>query len=201
VWSRGSNRGTIVWDQTDIRLLLRLIGYAADTYEWRVLAYCVMPNHYHLLVRLPAGGLSEGMQLINGNYSRQTGKRYKRDRHLFANRFGANLADSQPYLLEVARYLPLNPVVAGLRAAPETWAWSSFAATVGLGPPPAFLAVDEIRGLFGSRPAQAAAAYRTFVMDGLVRKRQSEVSDTILRLLADLNRPAEPGHFGTASSL
>jgi hypothetical protein len=120
--------------------------------------------------------------------SREIARRQGRVRHLFANRFGSRLVDTQAYLLELTRYLPLNPVLGGLCDRPEEWPWSSFRATVGLAEPPSFLATEEVRGLFGGRRPQAAAAYRSFTYDGLVRKRRSEVSDTILGLLADLNR-------------
>jgi putative transposase len=178
VTSRGSNRGTIAWDDRDMRLLLTLLEQSALRFRWQVLAYCLMTNHYHVLVRPGECGLSDGMQRLNGGYSRAIGRRYGRDRHLFANRFGARHIETQSYLLEVVRYIPLNPVLAGLCDVPERWRWSSYAATIGLGFPPSFLSVDEIRGLFGTRPGPACAAYRSFVMDGLDRARRGLVSDT-----------------------
>jgi putative transposase len=201
VTTRGSNRGTIVWDDCDIRALLALLELTAGRFNWRVLAYCVMTNHYHLLLRVPSCGLSEGMQLLNGSYSRRVGKRYGRDRHLFANRFGAEHVETRSHLLEAARYLPLNPVLAGLCEAPEDWPWSSYRATIGLAFPPPFLAVEEIRGLFGSRPGPACAAYRSFVAEGLVRARRARVSDTDGGLPLRRNRQEATRRFATGSSL
>jgi putative transposase len=184
VTSRGSNRGTIAWDDRDMRLLLTLLEQSAVRFGWQVLAYCLMTNHYHVLVRPGECGLSDGMKRLNGGYSRAIGRRYGRDRHLFANRFGAKHVQTQSHLLGVVRYLPLNPVLAGLCDLPERWRWSSYAATIGLAFPPSSLSVDEVRGLFGSRPGPACAAYRSFVMDGLARERHVPVSDTAALLAA-----------------
>src|SRR5947199_4373165 len=84
--SRGSNRGQIAWDRRDYESLVNELGRAATRYRWRVLAYCVMPNRFHVVFRMTNGGFSPGFQQINGNHSRRMSKRYGRDAHLWKNR-------------------------------------------------------------------------------------------------------------------
>ena len=177
VTARGNNRGDLVWDDYDRDACTLMLGRAAEKYEWVVLAYCLMTNHYHLLVRVPRGGLSAGIRLLNGGYSRRTNVRYGRVGHLFQNRFGAVHVTRDEHLKEASRYIVLNPVRAGLCAAPAHWRWSSYRAAVGLEFPLPFLACDELLGLFGRSPAAARSAYGAFVLDGLV-----PVSDTVLEL-------------------
>jgi hypothetical protein len=100
--------------------------------------------------------------------------------HLFKNRFHDEYIRGDAHLLEVSRYIVLNPVSAGICARPEDWPWSSYRASAGLDFAPAFLAVGELLRLFGTKPRQARMAYRAFVSDGLVRwsdQRDGRVSE------------------------
>jgi REP-associated tyrosine transposase len=139
--------------------------------SWVTYAYCLMTTHFHCVVRLVDGGLSEGMREINGCFSRRmnaiTGRTGKG--HLFRNRFHAVRIAGDAHLLESCRYVVNNPVMAGMCSQPAEWGWSSYGASAGLCSAPAFLAVDELLGLFGSNPEASRVAYCAFVSDGLAR--------------------------------
>jgi REP-associated tyrosine transposase len=141
VTTRGNNREQVVWDDRDRAILLGAITQAARRYGWVVLAYCLMTNHFHLIVQVPSGGLSEGMRLLNGGFARRMNARHGRVGHLFQNRFHATHIRRDAHLLEACRYVVLNPVRAGICERPEQWRWSSYRACAGLELAPPFLAV------------------------------------------------------------
>ena len=171
--SRGSNRGPIAWDSHDYASLIGEIGRAAARHNWRILAYCVMPNHYHLVVRMTTGGFSAGFQQINGNHSRRTNKRYARDAHLWKNRPWAVPLRSPAQLVGAVVYALRNPIDAGLCRYAHEWPYSSYRAMVGLEPPPLWLADAEALSLFGPSVETAREA-----LAGLVHRGQYPVSDT-----------------------
>jgi putative transposase len=168
VGSRG-NRGCRVFaDDFECHVFLKLLGLAASRFHWTCHSFCLMSNHYHLLVQLELGGLSAGMQLLNGSFARFSNQRHGwRAQHLFRNRFWCDFIEDEQHLLETARYIVLNPLRAVLCAGPEEWRWSSYRACAGLDFAPSFLAVREHLGLFGSSPSGARRAYRQFVRDGI----------------------------------
>jgi REP element-mobilizing transposase RayT len=168
VTTRGNNRERVVWDDFDRVILLSAMSRSALRYGWIVLAYCLMTNHFHLVVQLPLDGLSDGMRLLNGTFARRMNARHARVGHLFHNRFRATQIGRDAHLLAACRYVVLNPVRAQLCARPEDWPWSSYRACAGLDLAPPFLATDELLGLFGKHPAQARRAYRRFVREGHV---------------------------------
>ncbi|MDQ2984434.1 MAG: transposase [Actinomycetota bacterium] len=163
----GNDGRTIYPSPDDARSFLDRLARAVRRYDWVCLTHCLMTNHYHLLLRLPAGGpsLSRGMQELNGHYSRATNKRYGRKHHLFRNRFGARHITTEKHLLEACRYIVLNPVRAGLVAHPADWPWSSYTACANDRLAPAFLARDELLRLFDDDARRARRAYREFVED------------------------------------
>jgi putative transposase len=173
VRTRGNNREPLYFDDHDRAARLEALEGVARKYGWDVLAFCLMTNHDHWIVRVPLGGLSAGMQVLNTGYSRRTNRRYGRTGHLFRNRFESSLLETQAHLLLACRYVVLNPVRARMQKSPELWPWSSYRACAGLDLAPVFLADSELLKLFSSRPAAARKAYRAFVHDGLVL-----VSDT-----------------------
>ena len=122
-----------------------------------------MTNHYHLLLEIPRGGLSVGMRELNGGYSRWANRRHARSGHLFHNRFGSTRVETDPHLLEVCRYVVLNPVRAGLCPTPKTWGWSSYRACAGLERAPRFLALSVLLQLFGPNVRRAQVSFRSFV--------------------------------------
>lgn len=163
VGARGNGGRMLYRDAQDARTFLRGVARAARRYRWLCLAYCLMTNHYHLVLQIPDGGLSSGMQELNGGYARQANARYGRTGHFFRNRFFSKHLETEQHLLEACRYVVLNPVRAQICALPEEWRWSSYGASAGLAFAQPFLATDEVLALFGPRPARARAAYRAFV--------------------------------------
>jgi REP-associated tyrosine transposase len=161
-------RGELVYvDRLDRVRFLELLGKAVHRHGWALLGYCLMGNHYHLVLRLREETLSAGMHLLNGAYARRFNERHGHTGHLFDRRFYGEQIERQEHLLEVLRYMALNPVRAGLCDDPATWEWSSFRATARLARPPAFLSVREARGLFGQPSVRAAKRYDAFVRSAL----------------------------------
>jgi REP element-mobilizing transposase RayT len=166
VTARGNNQGPIYRDHADRTAFLRLLGRVANKYRWTGLGYCLMGNHYHLLVRIPFGGLSRGMDVLNGGYARRTNVRYGRSGHVFGRRFQSTFVESEEQLLEASRYIVLNPVRASLCSRPEDWLWSSYRACAGLEHAPSFLVPEDLLCLFARKPEAARASYRRFVREG-----------------------------------
>jgi putative transposase len=163
VAARGSNGQAIFGDDDDRRELLRRLDKATRRYNWVCLAYCLMTNHFHLVVKTPDLGLSSGMQELVSGYSRQTNRRYGRRDHLFRQRYFSVRLKREDHLLEVCRYVVLNPVRAGLCPSAARWQWSSYRASAGFSYAPAFLATDALLALFDRTPDEARARYRRFV--------------------------------------
>lgn len=126
-------------DDRDHQRFLDILGDAATRYELACLAYCLMPNHYHLVVTTRHPNLSAAMRQLNGVYAQWWNRTQGRVGHVVQGRFKAQVVQERRYLLAVCRYVVLNPVRAGLAAGPGDWAWSSFRPTAGLAPAPAFL--------------------------------------------------------------
>jgi REP-associated tyrosine transposase len=150
LFSRGSNRQAIVMNDGDLLDLESILFSALDEHEIEVFAWCLMPNHWHCLVRSPEVGLSRFMQTVNHRHSLRFNRRWGRSAHLFENRFGAVLQESQEQLLWTIRYVLRNPVEAGLAAMPADVRWSSYRATVGQGEAPAGFRPDAVLALFAS---------------------------------------------------
>jgi putative transposase len=165
VTNRGVEKRQIFLDARDGRTFLRFLADAIPRFRWRLHAYVLMSNHYHLLVETVEPTLSSGMQRLGGDYADFFNWRHERTGHLFQGRFKAHLIDTDPYLLEVARYIVLNPVRARLVGSPEEWRWSSYNATAGLEPAPPWLTTAMILSRFGSlKPPEY---YREFVAAGI----------------------------------
>lgn len=166
VTSRGDRREAIYEDDVDRHGFLKILGGVVDRFNWRVHAYCLMDNHYHLLVETVDGNLSKGMRQLNGVFTQQSNRRHHRVGHLFQGRFKAILVQKEAYLLELARYIVLNPVRAGMARRAGDWPWSSYAATVGMAAGAGGLSTDWVLSAFGSERKQAVIAYRSFVAAG-----------------------------------
>jgi REP element-mobilizing transposase RayT len=165
VFSRGNFRQTIFPTTDHYLMFLARLERAARRRYWLVLDWCLLPNHYHLLVRLQDGGLSEGMRELNGTYSRWSNRLADRTGtgHLVKNRFGCTRPETDGHLWELFRYIPNNPVEAGLVAAPEDWPWSGFRATLGLDRTRPFHQPSELLRYFGDCPETAVERYRQYV--------------------------------------
>lgn len=178
VTSRGNARQKIFLDDRDRELFLLKLSEARERYGFVFHAYCLMGNHFHLLLETPKPDLSLGMQRINGEYTQAFNRRHRRVGHLFQGRFKAVLVEKERHLLELCRYVVLNPVRAKMVKDPGEWPWSSYRATGGLAEPPAFLTTAWILSQFGADAAQARARYRGFVSEGL-RGRQARPGQAV----------------------
>ena len=165
VTARGVARREIFRSDDDGRVFLSTLGGVITERGWHCHCYCLMPNHYHLLVDTPRGDLPEGMRDLNSSYATRFNTAHELTGHVFQGRYGSRLIRSDPHALEVSRYIPLNPVRARLRPRPEDWPWSSYRATAGVVRPPAWLTVDGVLRWFGDR-ADAQRRYREFVAEG-----------------------------------
>jgi REP element-mobilizing transposase RayT len=167
VTARGDRREDIFEDDVDRYAFLDILANVVEQVNWICYAWCLMDNHYHLLIQTPDANLSKGMRQLNGVYTQTSNRRHDRVGHLFQGRFKAILVDSDAYLLELARYVVLNPVRAGMVRKPDKWVWSSYRASMGLAPAQPFLAVDGLLAQFAKRRAVAQARYARFVADGI----------------------------------
>lgn len=166
ITSRGNARESIYRTDGDRRAFLRLMGNVATRFSWRFLGYCLMGNHYHLIAETLEPTLSRGMRQLNGEYTRHFNREHHRVGHLLQGRYTAILVDRETQLMNLARYVVLNPVRAGLTARAEAWPWSSHRAVAGMAPGPDWLAADALLVLFGPTRAQARKEYARFVADG-----------------------------------
>jgi putative transposase len=166
VTSRGNARNRIYLDDADYRGFLDLTGEVCERHNWRIHAYCLMGNHYHLVVETPEPTLSQGMRQLNGVYTQDFNRRHAKVGHLFQGRYTAIVVDKDKYLLELSRYVVLNPVRARMVKSPGQWPWSSYRATIGKSPAPQGLHTDLLLAQFAARKSEARARYIRFVADG-----------------------------------
>jgi putative transposase len=170
VTSRGNARAEIFADTADRQTFLLLLESAVNRFNWICHAYCLMDNHYHLMIETPDGNLSMGMRHLNGVYTQSFNRRHKRIGHVFQGRFKAVIVEKESHLLELCRYVVLNPVRAGMVASPQKWRWSSYRTTVGNAKKESYLSTDWILGQFGETKSGARIKYRQFVKDRMVEK-------------------------------
>jgi len=167
VTSRGNARRSIFKDETDREMFLRILEEVNDRYHWFCHAYCLMNNHYHLVIETPDGNLSKGMRQLNGVYTMRFNRRHGSVGHVFQGRYKAIVVQKESHLLEVCRYVVLNPVRVKVVEAPERWRWSSYRAAAGMEKAHPCLTTDWVLGQFGSKKRTAEKRYRAFVMDGI----------------------------------
>ncbi len=165
--TRGNNRRAIFRRVRDRLRFLDFLGEVVTKLGWICYSYCLMTNHFHLVIETPQPNMSIGMQRLNGRYARYFNYTHKRMGHAFEKRFHPVLVEKESHLLEVCRYVPLNPVRAGICQFPEQYRWSSYRATVGLESCPPFLAVGKVLALFGDEPARARANFAQFTREGI----------------------------------
>jgi putative transposase len=169
VTSRGNGRQKIFLDEQDNHKFLELFGKTLERFNWICHAYCLMVNHYHLMIETPDANLSKGMHYLNATFCQAHHRRHDTVGHLLQGRFKAIVVDRESYLLELARYVVLNPVRAGLVARPEDWPWSSFQATAGLlvAEEFEFLTTAWLLGQFGPDETTARWRYLDFISSGI----------------------------------
>lgn len=167
ITARGNARENIFLDDADRRKFLDLLGQEVRQQGWRLYAYCLMDNHYHLLLETPEPNLVAGMRRLNGVYTQAFNRRHDRVGHVLQGRYKSILVDRDAYLLELCRYVVLNPVRAGMVKRPEDWPWSSYRATLGTIMAPDWLRADRVVAQFGEDMNTARDAYRRFVRAGM----------------------------------
>jgi len=167
VTSRGNARAEIFDDDTDREIFLKVLGQVVGRFNWLCHAYCLMDNHYHLLIETPEGNLSTGMRQLNGVYTQAFNRAHGRDGHLFQGRFKAILVEKECHLLELCRYVVLNPVRAAMVKEPEHYPWSSYLPTLGAAARPAFLSTEWLLGNFSTTLPEARRRYGQFVKEGM----------------------------------
>jgi len=143
------------------------MGEVCERFNWVVHAYCQMTNHYHVLVETIEGNLSAGMRQLNGVYTQRFNRRHKLAGHLFQGRYKAILVQKDAHLLELSRYIVLNPVRARMVDTPGEWPWSSFTAYFNEKSTPPWIDTDWLLSQFGTKRAEALNAFQRFVMEGL----------------------------------
>jgi len=158
-------RADIFADDEDRRLFLELLGKEISQQRWRCYAYCLMDNHFHLLIETPEPNLVAGMRRLNGVYTQSFNRRHGRVGHVFQGRYKSIVVDKDSYGLELSRYVVLNPVRARRVKHPQNWPWSSYRATVGRVAAPSWLNADWVLSQLGGR--HPAAAYERFVRQGI----------------------------------
>jgi len=166
VTSRGNARDDIYVSDDDREMFLDVLGHVVDRFGWMCHAFCLMDNHYHLLIETPRANLSRGMRQLGGMYTQRFNRLHGRVGHVFQGRFKSIVVDKDAYLLELSRYVVLNPVRAGMVKDVADWPWSSYRATAGEEKSPAFLDAGWLLSQFGRTKAKARAAYARFVRDG-----------------------------------
>ncbi|HEY8134055.1 MAG TPA: transposase [Thermoanaerobaculia bacterium] len=167
VYARGNRKEKIFWDDFDRELFLDLLAKCVPRFGWILIAYALMPNHFHLLVEMTAKTLSKGMQWLNGKYSQAFNKRHGCVGHVFQGRFESPLVEKESYALQVARYIVLNPVRAKIVMRPEDYVWSSHRSVIGVVSAPDWLAVDDLLVQFAPKRDIAQALYRQFVDEAI----------------------------------
>jgi putative transposase len=169
VTARGNRRQQIYLAESDVARFLAGLDEVVKRYRWTCYAFCLLPNHYHLLLETTQPNLGDGMRDLNGPYAQWFNRRYGLGGHLFQDRFHSAAVENDSHLLELTRYIALNPVRAGLCGHPADWPWGSYRATVGRAPKPAFLAIESVLGLFSANPRSSRQQYASFVRAAPVR--------------------------------
>ncbi len=166
VTSRGDGQDDIYLNDEDRKEYLDVLRDVCERYNWIIHAYCLMTNHYHLLIETPDSNLSRGMRQLNGVYTQRFNRNNSRAGHVFQGRYKAILVQKESYLLELARYIVLNPVRAQMVRSSRDWPWSSYRATAGFIKTEKWLNVDWILSSFSRKKIEAVKLYRSFVSEG-----------------------------------
>ena len=164
---RGDRREAIFLDDADRLVWLEVFAQTCKRFNWVCHAWCLMDNHYHIVVETIEGNLAQGMRHLNGIYTQTFNRTHKRVGHVFQGRYKAIIVEKEGYLLELARYVVLNPLRAGMVKDIADWHWSSYAAMLGTQNAPEWLQTDWILGQFSPQRRRAINRYMDFVRAGV----------------------------------
>ena len=167
ITSRGNAKQDIYMNGEDREVFLDILGNTISRMGWICHGYCLMINHYHLIIETPEANLSKGMRLLNGVYTQTFNRRHDGAGHLFQGRFKSILVEKKAYLKELARYVALTPVLANITEKAEDYPWSSYRSTAGLDAREKWLNVDPILSCFDRSKKLARTLYMEFVEEGL----------------------------------
>ena len=198
ITSRGNRRASIFLDEHDYLVWHETFSKTANKFGFISHSFCLMPNHFHILLETQLANLSEGMQFLNSHYSQHFNVRHQKSGHLLQGRFNSELVDEDAYFAELGRYITLNPVRAGLVKNAAEWRWSSYRYTAGLATPPDWLEIDRILSHFGEATNNLRnTAFCAFVASGLdagnpLKGRRKRLS---LQALATHTAPKPLAHY------
>lgn len=167
VTARGDHRKLIFADNRDREYWLDLLGLVCKRFNLVIYAYCQMGNHYHIMLETIDGNLAQAMRQLNSRYSQHFNRRHKLVGHVFQGRYKSILVQKESYLLELSRYIVLNPVRARLVNAAGDWPWSSYNATMGVCAAQDWLNVDWLLAQFDPQPVAARHRFLSFVLAGV----------------------------------
>ena len=180
VTSRGNERKAIFKSKGDRERFLSYLKSANERYDAIIHTYCLMDNHYHILLETPRSNLSQILHHINGAYTSYYNVKRKRFGHLFQGRYKAILVQKDAYCQELSRYIHLNPVRAGIVGKPSQYKWSSYCYLIGLKKGPQWLSDEAVLGYFDKDKKTAQGLYRDFVEKVLGK----EMEDPLSRVFA-----------------
>lgn len=181
--SRGNERKDIFRSQRDREKYLSYLRSASERYQAVIHVFCMLSNHYHLLMETPKGNLSQIMRHINGAYTTYFNVKRGRAGHLFQGRYKAILVEKDEYAKELSRYIHLNPVRAGIVEKPEKYPWSSYRYYIGLEKAPDWLVTDFILSYFSKRVSDAQKRYREFVKDRIGQEYDTPLKETLASII------------------
>ncbi len=168
VTSRGNARADIFISDADRQTFIDILADTIVKYNWLCHAFCLLDNHYHAVIETPDPNLSLGMRQLNGVYTQAFNRAHQRVGHVFQGRYKAILVEKESHLLELCRYVVLNPVRAGMVSKVDEWRWSSYKSTAYAGKVPEYLTIEWVLGQFAEQKNTARKRYREFVAEGLV---------------------------------
>lgn len=193
VFARGHEKACIFADDHDYRSFLDLLADALPRLRVRCMAYCLLWNHYHLVLVPSEHRLSRLLQQVNSAYCQRFNRRHNRVGHVLQGRFGCRIVEDGAYARTLLRYVALNPVAAGLAAKPEDWTWSSYGVALGLDAVPDFLSLQDSWAAFGTSDAVVGRTrFADFVGAGLQDPFGNPLLYGSARLAARLTPALEP---------
>ncbi|WP_317201791.1 transposase [Janthinobacterium sp.] len=166
VTSRGNQREAIYLSELDRLTWLAIFPQVCQRYKWRCHVWCQMTNHYHIVIETLEPTLVRGMRQLNGVFTQYINRAHRRVGHVFQGRYKAILVEQESYLLELARYVVLNPVRAGIAGKAEDWKWSSYHSMLTPELAPEWLETQWLLGQFSNVQKGTAVAYRDFIGEG-----------------------------------
>src|SRR3954463_13053350 len=172
VTARGDRQEPIFESEDDYLAFIDLLAKEVRQQNWLLYGFCLMGNHYHLLLETPEPNLVKGMRRLNGVYRQTFNRRHERVGHVLQGRYKSILVDKDSYLLELCRYVVLNPVRARMVSSVADWRWSSYLAMIAKTGGPDWLARERVLSLFSDSAIKARRAFVRFVAEGVAYRSQ-----------------------------